>query len=139
MERDARGHGVAQHAYEVGHEGGGVLLGGEEVAVVLLGELHELGHGLGVVAEYEGRDIKAHEALERGQARLVAQGLEICALNAANELQALRVKVVVKPGELQRRAVDVGGCYPRGVEILRGMQDGEVLLLEVILLFLNIE
>ena len=102
----------------------------KQVAVVFFGQLHALTQGLGVVAEDERGDVEAHELLQRGEPRLVAQGLQICALDAAYELEPLGVKIVVKARQLEGGAVDVRGVDPRAVKVLRGVQDGEALLLD---------
>ena len=69
-----------------------------------------------------------HE-LRKAFAPLVGrERLEIRALDAADDLHPLGVEVVVKPGELQPRAVDVGGAdLARGVVCGR-VQDGQPLL-----------
>ena len=80
------------------------------------------------MADDKADDVVVHE-LRKAFAPLVGrERLEIRALNAADDLQPLGVKVVVKPGQLQARAVDVRRAdLARGV-VFRRVQDGQPLL-----------
>ena len=86
-----------------------------------------LGHRLYVVAEYDGADVEAHEALERLAALLGVQALEEGVLDAAYELEPLGVEIVVESGELQRGAVHVRGAHAHTVKVLCGVQYGQAL------------
>ena len=75
------------------------------------------------VADHQGRDVVAHEALE-GQAPLLpAQGAEIGGFHPADDLQAPGVEVVVKAGELHGGAVHVRRGQ-HGLFIVLGQVDG---------------
>ena len=126
--RQPRGEIARERGDEVGHELRRVLAHEKEVAVVLFGHLQALGKRVHPVADDETDDVVAHELLKAFAPLVGRERLEIRALDAADDLQPLGVKVVVKPGELQPRSVDVGGAdLARGV-VLRRVQDGQPLL-----------
>ena len=126
--RQPRGEIARERGDEVGHELRRVLAHEKEVAVVLFGHLQALGKRIHAVADDETDDVVAHELLKAFAPLVGGQRLEIRALDAADDLHPLGVEVVVKPGELQPRAVDVGGAdLARGV-VLGRVQDGQPLL-----------
>ena len=81
------------------------------------------------MAEYDGAEVEAHEALERLAALFGVKALQIRALDSADKLQPLGVEVVVEARELQRRAVHVGGAHAHGLEVFGCVQYGEILFL----------
>jgi len=126
--RQTRGEIARERGDEVGHELRRVLAHEKEVAVVLFGHLQTLGKRIHAVADDEADDVVAHELLKAFAPLVGRERLEIRALDAADDLHPLGVKVVVKPGELQPRPVNVGGAdLARGV-VIRRVQDGQPLL-----------
>ncbi len=92
-----------------GHELGGVPVGEQNRGPVLLGHLQALGVGLGLVADHQGRDAGGEHA-GKGLPPLVGgQAVQIGGLHHAHHLEPLGHEVVVKAGELEAGAVDVGG------------------------------
>ena len=118
-----------QRGDDAGLEFAGVLGSDEDGAVVLLGHLHALGEGLHAVADHERGDVELHEALEGGKPLGVRKRVEVCALDAADDLDARGVEVVVKAGELHRRAVDVVGHDLLRLVVPGGVQDLQAVFL----------
>ena len=81
------------------------------------------------MAYHQRRNVILHEALQRVKALLMRQRIQIRALHAAYYLQPVRVKVIVKPGELHGRTVDVRRGQRRLFIVRRGVQRVELMLL----------
>ena len=102
----------------------------EHVAVVFLRHLYALGKGRPRQHITSARNIVLHEALKRGAALLRRKRIKICALHAAHyDLQACRVEVIVKAGELHGRAVYIRRGQHRLFIVRRGVQRVELMLL----------
>ena len=96
-----------QRAYDIGHKVGGVLACCKHIAVVLFRHLKALGKRRCAVAQNKRRNIVFHELLKALSALGLGLELEICALDPADYLQTLGVKVVVKARKLQCGTVDL--------------------------------
>ena len=94
-----------------------------------MGELYALRQRLGVVADDERAQVETHKLLERGASGLRSQGLEVGIFDPADELDPVRIKIVIEPGQLQRGPVDVRRIDADGIEVLSGVDDVEILLL----------
>ena len=128
--RQARGEIVVQGHDDPRLEIGGVLIGAQDVAVILLGHLEAFLRGLHAVAEHQRGDIVGHKALVSGEAIFVGEGVQVGALDVADDLQPLGVEVIIEAGELQGGAVHVGGGEDGLVIIAGRVQHGQAALLD---------
>ena len=126
--RQARGEIARERGDEVGHEFRGVLAHEKEVAVVLFRHFQALRKRVHAVADDKADDVIAHERLKPLAPLRGCERLEKRALDAADDLQALGVKIVVEAGKLQPRPVDIGRADRARVVIGGGVQDGQPLL-----------
>ena len=120
---------AAQGLYRYGHELGRITLGFEQVHVAAPGRIYALLIYLGPVTEHHGGRLAFHQLFKAHAPVIRAQSLQIRALDTAEDLHALRIKIVVKSGELQPRAVDVGGIDEGLIVIRSGVHHFELELL----------
>jgi hypothetical protein len=99
----------------------GVTVGYEHVAVILLRHLYALRKGLSPVANDKSGNVILHELLEAVEPLLMAQGVKVCTFNPADNLYAVRVKVVIKAGQLHGGTVHIGGLDQCSIVILGGV------------------
>ena len=125
----ARGQRFLQRVDHVRLEFRGVHLGDEHAAVILARHLDALGEGGHAVADDERADVVLHETLEGAQPLLGGEGVEIGALDAAHDLDASGVEIVVEPGQLHGGTVDVGGRDQRRFIVFGERQRGEPVFL----------
>ena len=122
VHRRARRKVRVQRAYDIGHEVGGILGRYEQVAVVLPRDLEALGKRRRTVADHQRRYVIAHKLLEAAAALGLGLELKICALDPADYLEPVGVKVVIKSGKLKRGAVHVRHRQKPRIIIARGVQ-----------------
>lgn len=111
-----------QRAYDIGHEVGGILGRYEQVAVVFLRDLEAFGEHRRAVADNKRRYVIAHKLLEAAAALGLGFQFKICALDPADYLESVGVKVIIKSGKLKRRAVHVRHRQKPRVVIAGGVQ-----------------
>ena len=81
------------------------------------------------MAEHKARNVVGHEAVIGFETLLMGERVEIGALDVADDLQALGVKIVVKTGQLHGRTVEVGRGQNGLFVILGSVQNTKLVLL----------
>ena len=120
---DLRRHGSVQIVDKLaGHVHGG-LRGPQQRAVMLLCHLHQLRRDVHFPRHDEGRERIAQQLIEHPHPLRLRHAVQKAHFTASKDLQALIVKIVVKPHQLQGRTVHVRDGHNGVVEVAPLVKD----------------